>query len=100
MMNMNFPQHARDNYERTAVALNEIEGLTFALDMAMDQISNEDPSSVHSKRARLAKDTIMRLLIEKVEGIQKVRSMEWVGLGGNSYSLTPDEIATARGEVV
>lgn len=99
-MTQTFTSHARENYERTAQALNEIEGLTYALDIAMDQISTEDSSSAYSTRAVLAKDTILRLLIEKVGGIQKLRSMEWVGLGGNSHELTPDEIAVARGEAV
>ena len=95
-MTSNFPAHARANFERTDQALSEIMGLCYALDMALD-----DPRTARSYNSReaLAKDSLLRLLIERVEGIARFRAMEWAGQGGKSDMLTADEIVVARGEI-
>jgi hypothetical protein len=94
-MTFTFPPHARANFERTDQALSEIMGLCYALDMALD-----DPltARLENSHETLAKDSLLRLLIERVEGIVRYRSMEWAGQGGKTDHLTPDEIAAARGE--
>lgn len=94
------PRHVRDNYERTDDALHEIHGLTLALDIAMDQITDEGSMLDSNSRANIAKDVVIRILLEKLQDIHKLRSMEWLGQGGESTNLTDDEIAVARGNAI
>lgn len=95
-MTQTITSHARANFERTDDLLHEIKGLAFAFDMLDNACSAPD----HRSKEALSKDVLMRLLLERMDHIDRVRAMEWVGLGGKSELLTADEIATARGEVV
>lgn len=92
------PQHIRENYERTDDALHEIAGLVYAVEMASEQIIDiRHDDLAFNMKASIAKDTLFSILLEKLEGIHKLRSTEWAGLGGDTLNLTPDEIAVARG---
>lgn len=89
------PPHQRLNYERTDRALTEIRGLFHALDIMRDVNSEPAACSDHS----LAVSVVFDLMAERIEGLDRLRAMEWCGIGGQSEILTADEIATARGEV-
>lgn len=95
-MTQAFPTHSRANFERTDDLLHEIKGITFAFDVLHDADPAPDPAS----KMTLAKDVLLRVLLERLDQIDRVRAMEWAGQGGKSELLTADEIAAARGEVV
>lgn len=94
-MKLAIPQHQRVNYERTDYALTEIRGLFHVL-IALREVNNAPaPMSDHA----LAVSVVFDLLDERVGDLDRLRAMEWCGIGGASEILTADEIATARGEV-
>lgn len=93
-MTQTFTSHARVNYERTDDLLHEIKGLAFAFEMLHDACRAPDNRS----KEALSKDVLVRLLLERLDQIDRLRAMEWTGLGGYSELLTVEEIATARGE--
>lgn len=96
MMAIQIPAHARANFERTDDALHEIKGIVLAYDALQDAESEAGQWS----RVALSKDVLLRLLIDRLEATTRLRAMEWVGQGGNTEMLTPDENALARGEGV
>lgn len=90
---MPVPEHLRENHERTDDALNAVYGLATCLDtLSMNASPKED------SREDLAQITIINLMLEKLSELERLRSFEWVGIGGNTDNLTADEIALARGE--
>lgn len=94
-MTFAFPSHARANFERTDDLLREIKGITFAFDALHDAQPTPDPASY----AALAKEALLRVLLERMGQIDRVRAMEWAGQGGKTEMLTAEEIAVARGDI-
>lgn len=88
------PRHQRDNHEATDDAIERIRGLVHALD-CLENGEAEEPNSPKS----LALAAVRMVIVEKMEALNKLRSVEWVGIGGNAIGLTPAEIVAARGEV-
>ncbi|MFP1645693.1 hypothetical protein [Pontitalea aquivivens] len=93
MKNPAFPDHCRENFERTDDALTEIKGLIVALELLHDEHRFAPPLS----KEALAKDVLMKLVTDKLDAIEKLRQIEWTGQGGSSNTLTPEETAAARG---
>jgi len=91
---MPVPAHQRANHERSDDALMTIRGLAFCLDTVRDR----DPAPEPTSDAALAQAVVMSLLIEKVQDLEHLRRLEWVGLGGNSPGLSSEDVALALGE--
>jgi hypothetical protein len=93
----NVPDHVRDNYNATDSALIRFNGLAYALEIVADDIPEGAPKSSTYWQAFTA---LMNELVEKQDTIMHLRTLEWVGLGGNSPGVTEAELARARGETV
>lgn len=92
-MTCTFPSHARANFERTDGLLHEIKGIALAFDALHDGHPEPDPNSNQA----IAKAVLLRVLLERLEALDRVRAMEWCGMGGKSERLTPADIAIASG---
>lgn len=87
------PRNQRDNYERTSELLHEARVLLTALELAESNAPNRNNLDQYAQ----AVPGLIVMLESKMDQIEKSHSIEWVGLGGNSYDLTDGEIKTARG---
>lgn len=92
---MTILEHLRANHEATDEALIRLNGLAYALEIVADEIPNNAPKSSRQWQAFIA---LMNELVEKHRTVDRLRSIEWAGLGGGGHSLTEDEIRRARGE--
>ncbi|WP_111431015.1 hypothetical protein [Rhodobacteraceae bacterium DSL-40] len=81
------PDHIRKNYEATDEKLGRIAMLLRGAS-----------SLIQLENRRNEADLLIDLALEAMEEAEKLRYLEWVGLGGKCLDLPPDEIAKARGE--
>lgn len=93
---MTIPQHIRDNHEATDAALIRCNGLICALEIVGGEIPEGAPKTSMPWQAFNA---LVNELVDSYDRIMRMRSFEWVGLGGNSSEFTDVEIAKARGEL-
>jgi len=87
------PSHQSRNYEATNYALITLQGLIHAYQILHNHHDAPNPVSDEA----LAKDTVLAMMGEVSKSLTDLRSMEWVGLGGKSDKLTPEQIARASG---
>ncbi|MCM2561356.1 hypothetical protein M8756_00090 [Lutimaribacter sp. EGI FJ00015] len=92
MMTTNIPQHVRHNYEATDHLLFQTRAMLRAVE-AMAEAANL-PNSPEIESLFVLITATQSKLIEA----EKAHGLEWVGHGGESTSVTPEEIAAARGE--
>jgi len=85
------PAHIRHNFEDTEDHLHRLRGLRFAVDYMAEAAEAQNSSESES----------LFVLLGEVRGTlysaMFAHQAEWVGMGGESTSLTEDEIAAARG---
>ncbi|MCE6959981.1 hypothetical protein LAZ40_13215 [Cereibacter sphaeroides] len=91
---MTVPDHQRRNVEATEVVLHDVKGIIAALDLSIEAL----PIGALKGPQGDAIYTMVRLLGQKLEEVDRKRSMEWAGLGGASEALAAEDVATARGE--
>jgi len=93
---MTVPRHLRDNHDNTDEAMIRFNGLAYALEIVGDEIPEGATKAASHWQAFYA---LLNELIDKHETIMRMRSLEWIGMGGNSTgeSFTEAEIAKARG---
>ncbi|MBD3738852.1 MAG: hypothetical protein IE938_20655 [Pseudomonas balearica] len=82
------PKNQRDNYERTDEQLSELRALLVAVDNLND-LDAKHPD-------RIWTIALTRLALAKLDTIDHHHSMEWVGIGGASDTLTEAELIEAR----
>ena len=92
---MTIPEHLTANHAATDEALIRLNGLAYALEIVADEIPDTARKSSNHWQAFYA---LMNELVEKHRTLDRLRSMEWAGIGGSGHSLTDDEIRRARGQ--
>lgn len=86
------PKHTRNNFENTEHLLHEARAMLRAVE-AMAEAANLPPSPETESMSVLIIATRNKLI-----EADRAHAAEWVGHGGNTSRLTPEEVATARGE--
>jgi hypothetical protein len=86
------PAHLRANFEQTDSTIETIRGLIYALDALRDAEPAPEPSS----NIGIATTALMTLLLLQSEKLDHDRQMEWSGIGGESRTLTAEEVAKSR----
>lgn len=86
-------KHHRRNHEATGDLLNDLDCILVALE-ALEEAAPMREATPETNAAAKMRD----LAREKIKEIEKSRSMEWVGIGGRSETLSKAELAEARGE--
>lgn len=87
------PEHQRKNYDRTGDLINALDCILVALDTLEQAVAPREATRESNAAAKM-----LDLALDKIKEIEKARSMEWVGIGGRSDTLTEAEVAQARGE--
>lgn len=88
----NIPDHIRHNHERTNVLLFQARAMLRAVEQMAD-VTNPPDSPETESLFVLITETQSKLM-EACEA----HEIEWVGHGGVTGKMTPDQIAAARGE--
>lgn len=86
------PEHIRENHENTSEILHKARSLMLALSYMAD--ARSVPNTPENESLHVLIATVQGMLAEA----DKAHTVEWVGFGGNSEQLTPEETAAARGE--
>ena len=92
----NILPHHRANFETTEAAMIRFSGLVQALEIVADGITEAEPKSSAGWCAFYA---LTNELIDKMDALHRLRTIEWVGLGGGGHGLPEAQVAAARGEV-
>ena len=90
-MASNVPDHLGENHEATDELISIAEGLLFSLHTLVDDVNR-------SPKHQNAVYVLLNTIAATFDKLGRTRQMEWVGIGGRSEALTPEEIAKARGE--
>ena len=89
---MSIPQHTRRNYEATDHLIFQARAMLRAVEQMADAATLPNSPEVESLFVLIT--ATQTKLIEA----EKAHALEWVGHGGESTDLTPEEAAQARGE--
>ncbi|WP_371055736.1 hypothetical protein [Rhodosalinus sp. K401] len=93
-MTARIPDNVRANYEHTHYLIHQARCfITASLWMQFVDEHREKGTLEHATA-----ELLLDMASEKLAEVEKAHDAEWVGLGGDSGGLTPEEIAAARGQ--